>query len=222
MLENRFPTFTVHRWQELCMAAVFSIFVALSLTQGEPAPAPSPTPASPPVASKFHARDITGYKIDYGFTFKDVNGNEVKLSDFHGKVTLLFFGFTQCPMICPTALSRAAEIRKTLGPEGDKLQVIFVTVDPDRDTPAVVDAYAKAFDPTFIGFATTPKDLKALSANLKVSYSKVETGSSYTMDHSVLTYVFDQTEKIRLLFNHSATASNCADDVRLLLHETTK
>jgi protein SCO1/2 len=214
MLENKLPAFTMRRWLGPCLSVIFTTFVAPSISQAEPAPEPAP--------SKFHARDITGYKIDYGFTFKDVKGKEVKLSDFNNKVTLLFFGFTQCPMICPTALSRAAEIKKTLGPDGDRLQVVFVTVDPERDTPAVVDAYAKAFDPSFMGFATSAEDLKALSANLKFTYSKIETGSSYTMDHSTVTYAFDPSGKIRILFNHVATASDCADDIHLLLHETTK
>lgn len=218
MLENKFPIFTGHRRHPLCLAVVFTILGAFSISQGETVPAPGPEPAP----SKFHARDITGYKIDYGFSFRDVNGKEVKLSDFHNKVILLFFGFTQCPMICPTALSRAAEIKRTLGLDGDRLQVVFVTVDPERDTPAVVDAYAKAFDPSFVGFATTAGDLKVLSANLKFTYSKIETGSSYTMDHSTVTYAFDPSGKIRILFNHVATASDCADDIRLLLHETTK
>lgn len=177
----------------------------------------SPLANGNPSAPTFHGRDLTGYPLNYDFTLKDPDGKDRKLADFREKVVQIFFGFTQCPAICPTALIRAKEIKRLLGPEGEKLQVIFVTVDPERDTPEVLRSYTTAFDPSFLGLYTDEARLKELSANFKFFYSKVPTGSSYTMDHSAISYVFDPQGKIRLVFSHNASGADCADDVRQLL-----
>ncbi|WP_367874429.1 SCO family protein [Luteolibacter sp. Populi] len=177
--------------------------------------------ADEPAPAKFHGTDVTGYQLDYGFALKDTAGRELKIADFKGKVVYFFFGFTQCPVICPTALTRAAEIKRLLGADGEKLQVVFVTIDPERDTPEVLRSYAAAFDPSFLGLSTDPEKLKALSRSFKFTYSKVQTGSSYTMDHSTASYVFDPSGKIRLILRHEAPAADCADDIRKLLQEKT-
>lgn len=195
------------RWRTACFSSF--AFAAFCLVTG--------VVRAEPAKPVFHSKDVTGYPLDYGFTLKDADGHDRKLSDFKGKVVQIFFGFTQCPMICPMALSRAAGIKKLLGEDGDKFQVIFVTVDPERDTPELLRSYTAAFDPTFLGLSTDSEQLKALSANFKFTYSKIETGSSYTMDHSTISYVFDPAGKLRLLQRHDAKSADCADDIRLLI-----
>jgi protein SCO1/2 len=143
------------------------------------------------------------------------------VADFKGKAVMLFFGFTQCPDICPTALVRAAEIRKMLGADGERLQVIFVTVDPERDSPVVLKAYTQAFDPSFLGLYGDPQKTSETAKAFKAFYRKVPTGSSYTMDHSAFSYVFDPAGKIRLALRHEQSAQECAEDLRKILIKTT-
>jgi len=168
-------------------------------------------------AASFHGIDITG--ADYGrdFRLRDPDGRERSLADFRGKAVLMFFGFTQCPDVCPTALLRAAEVRKLLGSDGERLQVLFVTVDPERDTPPVLQAYTQTFDPSFIGLYGDAQRLADTAKEFKVYYKKVPTGSSYTMDHSALSYVFDPAGRLRLALRHNQTAQDYADDLRLIL-----
>ena len=168
-------------------------------------------------AASFHGIDITG--ADYGRDFRltDAEGRERTLADFRGQVVLMFFGFTQCPDVCPTALLRAAEVRQLLGSDGARLQVLFVTVDPERDTPPVLKAYTQTFDPSFIGLYGDAQRLADTAKEFKVYYKKVPTGASYTMDHSALSYVFDTTGRLRLALRHSQSAQDYADDLRLVL-----
>jgi protein SCO1/2 len=169
-------------------------------------------------ASGFTALDITGSAIgpDYQLFYGD--GKPASLRDFKGKVVMLFFGFTQCPDVCPTALARSVEIKRLLGPDGDKLQVVFVTVDPERDTAPLLAEYMRAFDPTFVAVRGNLEQTAKTAKDFKIFYRKVPSGSSYTMDHTALTYVFDASGKIRLAMKHAETAQQCADDLRLLMH----
>ncbi|MRX10324.1 redoxin domain-containing protein [Pseudoduganella sp. FT25W] len=169
-------------------------------------------------ASGFTALDITGSAIgpDYQLFYGD--GKPASLRDFKGKVVMLFFGFTQCPDVCPTALARSVEIKRLLGPDGDKLQVVFVTVDPERDTAPLLAEYMHAFDPTFVAVRGNLEQTAKAAKDFKIFYRKVPSGSSYTMDHTALTYVFDASGKIRLAMKHAETAQQCADDLRLLMH----
>jgi protein SCO1/2 len=168
-------------------------------------------------AGRFHAIDVTG--ADYGTDFRlaDPQGRERTLADFRGKAVLLFFGFTQCPDVCPTALSRAVEVMRLLGDDGTKVQVLFATVDPERDTAELLQAYTTTFHPSFIGLRTDLERTRETAKHFKVFFAKVPTGSSYTMDHTAMTYAFDPQGRLRLAIRHSATAREVADDVGLLL-----
>jgi protein SCO1/2 len=167
--------------------------------------------------SRFHGLDLTGASYGRDFRLLDAQGRERSLADFRGKVVLLYFGFTQCPDVCPTALSRAAEVKKLLGAEGERLQVIFVTIDPERDTPQVIQPYVAAFDPSFLGLYGDAQRTRETAAEFKVFYQKVPTGGSYTMDHSTLSYVFDPQGRLRLALRHEQNAQDYAHDLRLLL-----
>ncbi|WP_373991948.1 SCO family protein [Duganella sp. BuS-21] len=169
-------------------------------------------------ASGFTAIDITGASLGPDYQLSYTNGKPASLRDFKGKLVLLFFGFTQCPDVCPTALSRAVEIKRLLGEDGNKLQVVFVTVDPERDTSPLLDEYMRAFDPTFVAVRGNLEQTAKTAKDFKIFYRKVPSGSAYTMDHTALTYVFDASGKIRLAMKHEQTAQQCAADLRLLLN----
>ncbi len=156
---------------------------------------------------------------DHGRDFKlqDPDGRTRTLADFQGQAVLLFFGFTQCPDVCPTALARAAQAKALLGTQGGRLQVIFVTVDPERDTPPVLKAYTGAFDASFLGLYGSLDETAELARNFKAYYKKVPTGSSYTMDHTALSYVYDPAGKLRLILKHDQSAEQVAQDLRRLL-----
>lgn len=168
-------------------------------------------------APTFAGIDLTG--ADYGrdFSLQDPDGRTRTMADFRGKVVMLFFGFTQCPDACPTALARAAEVRRLLGPQADRLQVIFVTIDPERDGAAVLKEYTRAFDPSFLGLRADADGTAAVAKEFKVIYRKVPTGSSYTMDHTAFTYVLDPQGRLRLALRHELSAQDAARDVSTLL-----
>ncbi len=132
---------------------------------------------------------------------------------------LLFFGFTQCPDVCPTSLARAADVMRRLGPQAPRLQVIFVTVDPERDGPAVLREYPRAFHPSFIALHADPETTAATAQAFRVFYRKVPTGSSYTMDHTATSYVFDPAGRLRLAVRHEQDAASVAADIDRLLRE---
>ena len=165
----------------------------------------------------FNAPDITGAQYGRDFELKDSSGKQRTMADFKGKAVMLFFGFTQCPDVCPSALIRAADVKKLLGDKGSQLQVLFMTVDPERDTPPVLEQYTKAFDPSFIGLYGDLKETSSTAREFKVFYMKVPTGGSYTMDHTAISYVFDPQGRLRLAVSHTMTADKVAEDVRKLL-----
>ncbi|MBN8493984.1 MAG: SCO family protein [Burkholderiales bacterium] len=175
------------------------------------------SPREQPVA--FEALDISGADWGRDFALRDSEGHPRTLADYRGKAVLVFFGFTQCPDICPTALSRAAEVMQHLGPEAARLQVIFVTIDPERDTPALLREYTRAFHPSFVGLHGDEATTAATAAQFKVFYRKVPTGSSYTMDHSAISYVFDPQGRLRLAVKHEQPAASLAADIGQLLKE---
>ncbi len=148
---------------------------------------------------QFNAIDLTGADYAKDFHLPDTDGKMRSLADFKGKVVAVFFGYTQCPDVCPTTMAELADAKKQLGPDGDKLQVVFVTVDPERDTPKVLKAYMADFDPTFIGLVPTPDQLAQVAKDFKVYYKKAEgaTPTSYTMDHSAATYIYDPEGHLR-------------------------
>ena len=167
----------------------------------------------------FNAVDLTG--ADYARDFKliDADGKERTLADFKGKVVVLFFGYAQCPDVCPTTMTEMAQVKQQLGKDGDKLQVVFITVDPARDTPAVMKAYMGAFDPGFVALIPTPEQLAAIAKDFKVYYKKVEgkTATSYSMDHSAASYVYDTNGRLRLYARYGTGVAPMVSDVRALL-----
>jgi protein SCO1/2 len=165
----------------------------------------------------FESIDLTG--ADYGRDFKlpDADGQLRQLSDFRGRVVLLFFGFTQCPDVCPTALTRALEAMKLLGADAQRVPVVFVTVDPERDTPVVLREYMRAFHPSFIGLHGDEAQIAAAAKEFKVFYAKVPTPGSYAIDHTAITYAFDPTGRLRLAIRHAQSAESMAHDLRILL-----
>jgi len=169
---------------------------------------------------KFAAIDITDADYARDFQLTDHNGQPRSLQDFRGKIVVLFFGYTQCPDVCPTSMTELVEVKKLLGPDGDKLQGLFVSIDPARDTPELLKAYMANFDPSFIAlYADTPEKLAALAKDFKVYYKKVEgkTPTSYTMDHSAGSYIYDTEGRLRLYTRYGSGAPAMASDIKLLL-----
>lgn len=168
---------------------------------------------------KFSAIDITdaGYARDFQLT--DHHGQPRSLKDFKGKVVVLFFGYTQCPDVCPASMAELAQVKKLMGPQGDKLQGLFVTLDPERDKPDMLKAYMSNFDPSFLALYTAPEKLPALAKEFKIYYKKVDgpTPTSYSMDHSAGSYVFDPQGRLRLYARYGSGAAAMAADIKLLL-----
>ena len=171
----------------------------------------------------FVSVDVTGAEYAQGFTLTDHNGQARKLSDFAGKVVVLFFGYTQCPDVCPTSMSELAEVKKALGPDGEKLQGLFVTVDPERDTPEVLKGYMANFDPSFLALRPSPAELDQLAKEYKIYFKKAEgkTATSYTMDHSAGSYVYDTKGKLRLFTRYGSGAPALTADIKILLKQGT-
>lgn len=167
----------------------------------------------------FKNTDLTGLSYGNDFALKDHNGNVRRLADFKGKAVLVFFGFTHCPDVCPTTLAELANVMKELGPQADKLQVLFVTVDPERDTPEVLAKYVPAFDPRFLGLSGTPAETEKMAKEFKVFYQKApgKTPGSYTVDHTAGSYIFDTQGRIRLFVRHGQGAEPILHDLKLLL-----
>ena len=170
----------------------------------------------------FAAIDVTGADYARDFSLTDHNGQTRTLRDFSGKVVVLFFGYTQCPDVCPTSMAELAEIKKLLGKDGDRLQGLFISVDPQRDTPEVLKAYMTNFDPSFLALYASPDKLMALAKDYKVYFKKVDgpTPTSYTMDHSAGSYVYDTQGKLRLYTRHGTGVAPLLADIKLLLRSS--
>jgi protein SCO1/2 len=170
---------------------------------------------------QFKAVDVTGADYAKDFHLVDQNGQLRGLHDFQGKLVVLFFGYTQCPDACPTTMAELAEAKKLLGPDADKIQVLFVTVDPERDTPQFLKGYMANFDPSFLALRGTPEQLASVAKDFKVYYKKVDGDSptSYTMDHSVGSYVYDTQGRLRLYTRYGTGPQALASDMQLLLKQ---
>ena len=179
------------------------------------------TACNKPAPVAFNNVDITGAEYARNFSLTDHKGKPRTLADFKGKVVFLFFGYTQCPDVCPTTMAEMAEVLKILGPQADKVQVLFVTVDPERDTQQLLSEYVPAFDPSFIGLRGDAAQTAAIAREFKVFYAKAkakEDDPGYSMDHTAGSYVFDQDGKIRLFVRHGKGAAPIAQDIAQLLH----
>ena len=176
--------------------------------------------ACQPGKPQFRGIDITGADYAKDFALTDFNGRPRTLQDFKGKAVVMFFGFTQCPDVCPTTMTEMAQVKQLLGPDGDKLQVLFVSIDPERDTPEVLKAYMGSFDPGFLGlYAASPEALAALAKDYKIYFKKVDgkTPTSYSMDHSAQSYIYDPQGRLRLYSRYGSDPKLVAEDIKLLL-----
>jgi protein SCO1 len=171
---------------------------------------------------QFKAVDITGADYAQDFALQDQFGKTRTMADFKGKAVVVFFGFTQCPDACPTAMAELAEAKKLLGKDGDRLQGIFISIDPERDTAPVLKAYMDNFDPSFLALRGTLEQTALTTKKFRIYYQKVDgkTPGSYTMDHSTGSYVLDPQGRIRLFTRYGSGAAALADDIRLLLKES--
>jgi protein SCO1/2 len=169
----------------------------------------------------FKGIDITG--ADYGreLSLPDAEGRPRTLADFKGKVSVVFFGYTQCPDVCPTTMAELARVKQAMGTDGERVQGVFVSVDPERDTPEVLKAYVTAFDPTFVALRGSPEQTAVAAHEFKVFYAKVagKTPGSYTVDHTAGSYVIDPKGRLRLFERYGAPADDLVSDLRQLLKE---
>lgn len=167
----------------------------------------------------FKAVDITGAEYARDLSLPDADGKLRTLADFKGKVTLVFFGYTQCPDVCPTTLAELASVKRALGKDGERLQGVFISVDPQRDTPEILKAYMASFDPGFVALRGTPEQTQATAREFKVFYAQVpgKTEGSYTVDHTAGTYVFDAQGKVRLFVRYGSGVEALTHDLKLLL-----
>jgi protein SCO1/2 len=169
----------------------------------------------------FQATDVTDAPMGGDFRLTDHTGQSKSLADYRGKIVVVFFGYTHCPDACPTTMAELAGAMKQLGDKANRVQVVFVSVDPERDTKELLAQYVPAFDSRFVGMTGTPEQVRAVADKFKVVYQKVPSASgdnkNYTVDHSAGSYIFDKTGKLRLFVNYGAGASVFAHDIGLLL-----
>ena len=167
----------------------------------------------------FANTDITGLDYAKGFALTDHNGQPRTLADFKGKVVVVFFGYTHCPDVCPTTLSELASIKKALGSEAERLQVIFITLDPQRDTPELMAGFVPAFDSSFLGLWGEQAVIDKVAKDFKIFAKKVPSkdGKSYTIDHTAGSYVFDDQGHIRLFVRHGQGGDGLQKDLQRLL-----
>ena len=195
------------------LACVFSCVLVLGACDPKGVPVPK---------TVFANTDITG--LDYGkdFALTDHNGKARTIADFRGKLVFIFFGYTHCPDICPTTLSEMAGIMKSLGPDADKLQVLFVTLDPERDTPEVMAGYVPAFHPEFLGLYGDQPTTEKVARAFKIFLQRVPgaDGKSYTIDHTAGSYVFDTKGRLRLFVRHGQGGDSLLNDLKSLLSES--
>jgi len=171
--------------------------------------------------STFKATDITGADFARSFELTGHDGKRYTLADFKGKVVLIFFGFTQCPDVCPTALSRFASVAAELGDGAENIQVLFISVDPERDTRELLAQYVPAFNPRFLGLYGDADTTARTAKEFKVFYQKQpgKTENTYTIDHMAGAYVFDKAGRVRLFLRHEAPVADIVHDVRILLKQ---
>jgi protein SCO1/2 len=192
-------------WRSVAAAVVAALALGLAACS-------QPTP-------QFESVDITGADYAHDFHLTDASGQPRALADYRGKIVMLFFGYTQCPDVCPTTMADLKTVMQTLGADADRVQVLFVTLDPARDTPALLSQYVPAFDSRFIGLRGDEATTARTAKDFKVFYQKVAgaTPDGYTLDHTAGTYVFDTSGRIRLFIRQGESPGAMAHDVKLLL-----
>ena len=188
-----------------CLGLVLSSVVLLAACQKD--------------AVKFNSTDLTGLDFAKSFTLTDHHGQVKRLADYQGKAVFVFFGYTQCPDVCPTTMTDMAQVMKLLGKDADKLQVIFITVDPERDTKELLSQYVPQFDARFIGMYASLEETKKVATDFKVFFTKVpnKDGTSYSIDHTAAAYFYDPQGRVRLFVRHGEKPELIAQDIQQLL-----
>ncbi|WP_280187882.1 SCO family protein [Delftia sp. PS-11] len=171
--------------------------------------------------TSFQGVDVTGAEYAKDIPLRDADGRRRSIQDFAGKVVVVFFGYTQCPDVCPTTMQELVEVKQQLGADADRLVGVFVTLDPERDTPEVLKAYVANFDPGFVGLHGTPEETAAVAKDFKLFYKKVpgKTEGTYTLDHSAGSYVYDTAGRLRVYERYGSGPQVVAADVKALLQE---
>lgn len=171
-----------------------------------------------PGRPSFRGIDITGADYARNFALPDADGKVRTLADFKGQVVAIFFGYTQCPDVCPTTLHELAQVRRGLGADGERVQGVFITVDPERDTPALLKDYVGNFGPGFTALRGTPQETQAVAREFKVFYAKgTEKNGQYTVDHTAGLYLFDRAGRVRVFTRHGSGVQALTDDLKVLL-----
>lgn len=174
--------------------------------------------------TSFHAMDVTGAPWGQTYSLPDIHGKTVTPEQFKGKVTAVYFGFLYCPDACPTALTKLNAVKERLGKQADKLQIVFISVDPERDVPEKLGPYLKSFDPSIVGLRGSMEQTQAVAKDFRVFFKKVETKNSakdpmaYTIDHTTFIYVFDPQATLRLVVPHELSEDKIAEDLRHLIN----
>lgn len=168
---------------------------------------------------KFVGADLTGLEYGKDFTLTDHHGQVRHLSDFKGKAVLIFFGYTQCPDVCPTTMTEMAAVMQQLGTQAERVQVIFVTIDPERDTQALLAAYVPTFDKRFLGMYGDKTATEKVARDFKVFYQKIEgrDPGNYTMDHTAGSYVFDPQGRVRVFLRNGQPVADVVHDLKIVL-----
>ena len=192
------------RLKRVCLAAALALLLPVLA-------------ACTPKPSSFNATDITGATFAGDFRLTDHDGQNRTLGDYRGKVVLLFFGYTFCPDVCPTTMGEAAAALKLLGKDADRVQVLFVTLDPQRDTQELLSKYVPGFDPRFVGLRGDQTATDAVVKEFRLFASKVGEGANYTLDHTAGSYLYDATGKVRLFAAYGIGPQKLAADLRILL-----
>ena len=198
--------------RSITFAAAAALCIALAGCDKLGSSAPGPKLA-------FRGADITGADYARTLSMPDIDGKPRTLADFKGKVTVVFFGYTQCPDVCPTTMAELAQVKKSLGADGDKLQGVFVTIDPERDTPAILKSYMASFDSSFVALRGSAEQTKAAAQEFKIFYAKVpgKVEGSYTMDHTAGSFVIDANGKVRLFERYGSGAEALSADLKALI-----
>jgi protein SCO1/2 len=166
---------------------------------------------------QFRSTDITGAPYGHTLELADHHGKPRRLEDFRGKAVVLFFGFTHCPDVCPTTLAEIAQAVKALGSDAERVQVLMVSVDPERDTPEALAKYVTAFDPSFLALRGDLQATRKVASEFKIYFEKAKTGDTYTVNHSVQSYVIDPQGRLRLLVRHDRVGQDLSADLKTLL-----
>ena len=209
--------FSVNRRMTV-LAGLSALCVAASLTGCDSKPGTAAGTSALPAAAKFNAVDITGAEYARTLSLPDFDGHARSLADFKGKVVYVFFGFTQCPDVCPTTMAELAEVRRRLGADGERVQGIFVTVDPERDSSPVLKGYLQGMDKSFVGLRGSLDQTEATTREFKVFYQKVPTkNGGYTIDHTAGAFVFDPDGQVRLFVRYGMGVDALTADIKQLL-----